>query len=73
MTVNFTVSGIEASSEPTTDATTDAATEAPAGDANNAPSTSDKNNADTGVEGVAAVAGVAIIAAGAIIIAKKRK
>ena len=72
-TVNFTVSGIEASSEPTTDATTDAATEAPAGDANNAPSTSDKNNADTGVEGVAAVAGVAIIAAGAIIIAKKRK
>ena len=34
---------------------------------------SDKNNADTGVEGVAAVAGIAIIAAGAIVIAKKRK
>ncbi len=69
MTINFTVSGIEGSTE----AATEAATEAPAGDANNAPATSDKNNADTGVEGVAAVAGVAIIAAGAIIIAKKRK
>lgn len=37
-----------------------------------APST-DKGNADTGVEGVAVVAGLAIIAAGAVVIAKKRK
>ncbi len=49
-------------------------TAAPAGEdtVTNAPS-SDKGNADTGVEGVAAVAGLAIIAAGAIVIAKKRK
>lgn len=33
----------------------------------------DKNNADTGVEGVAAVAGIAIVAAGAVVVAKKRK
>ena len=34
---------------------------------------SDKGNADTGVEGVAVVAGLAIVAAGAIVVAKKRK
>lgn len=33
----------------------------------------DKNNADTGVEGVAVVAGLAVIAAGAVVVAKKRK
>lgn len=33
----------------------------------------DKNNADTGVEGVAAIAGIAIVAAGAVVVAKKRK
>ena len=33
----------------------------------------DKNNADTGAEGVAAVAGIAVIAALGIIIAKKNK
>lgn len=35
--------------------------------------TTDKNTPDTGVEGVAAVAGIAVLAAGAIIVAKKRK
>lgn len=39
-----------------------------------APTDSDnKGNADTGVEGVAVVAGLAIIAAGAVVVAKKRK
>lgn len=38
-----------------------------------APTTADKNTPDTGVEGVAAVAGLAVIAAGAVIVAKKRK
>ncbi len=35
--------------------------------------TGDKTTPDTGVEGVAAVAGLAIVAAGAVIVAKKRK
>ena len=39
-----------------------------------APTTGDnKNNADTGVEGVAAVAGLAVVAAGAVALSKKRK
>lgn len=73
MTVKFTVSGIESAAEAEdTQAPAAEETQAPtAGDTNTA--TPDKNNADTGVEGVAAVAGIAIIAAGAIVIAKKRK
>ena len=35
--------------------------------------TDDKNTPDTGVEGVAVEAGIAVLAAGAIIVAKKRK
>ncbi len=35
--------------------------------------TEDKNTPDTGVEGVAVVAGLAIVAAGAVVVAKKRK
>lgn len=35
--------------------------------------TGDKGSPDTGVEGVAAVAGVAIVAAGAVVLSKKRK
>lgn len=35
--------------------------------------TTDKTNADTGVEGVAAVAGVALVAAAAVAISRKRK
>ncbi len=34
---------------------------------------SSKDNAGTGVEGIAAVAGVAVLAAGAVVVAKKRK
>ena len=54
--------------------TTAAETAAPAaGTGNTATTTADKTNADTGVEGVAVVAGLAIVAAGAVIVAKKRK
>ncbi len=38
-----------------------------------AATTPDKGSPDTGVEGVAAVAGVAIVAAGAVVLSKKRK
>ncbi len=56
-----------------TDAAPAETTAAPAGNTvTNAPS-SDKGNADTGVEGVAVVAGLAIIAAGAVVVSKKRK
>ncbi len=65
----FTVTGFKSGD---TSAPAEDATQAPAGDANTGAST-DKNNADTGVEGVAAIAGIAVIAAGAIVIAKKRK
>ena len=71
-----------AEDEPTTDApsndeptTTDApSNDAPAADngSTSAPTT-DKQNANTGVEGVAVVAGLAIVAAGAVVVAKKRK
>ena len=33
----------------------------------------DKGSPDTGVEGIAAVAGVAVVAAGAVLLSKKRK
>ena len=39
----------------------------------NKPEDTNKPNVDTGVEGVAAVIGVAAVAAGAMIVAKKRK
>ena len=63
----------EAAAPADTEVVVSAATEAVAAGNTNTGAAADKNNADTGVEGVAAVAGVAIIAAGAIIIAKKRK
>lgn len=57
-------------------ATTAAATtaaEAAATTAGAAAPADDKGNADTGVEGVAVVASLAVLAAGAIVVAKKRK
>lgn len=64
----------EAAAPAATEAT-EAATEAASAEVGNtsAAAAADKNNADTGVEGVAAVAGIAIVAAGAVVIAKKRK
>ncbi len=74
LSVTFTISGIDAilGGNTTPDETEAPATDAPATDA---PTTGDssKPNSNTGVEGVAAVAGVAIVAAGAVIVAKKRK
>lgn len=68
----FTVTGFKSADSASAPAPAEESAPAPAGDANTGAS-ADKNNADTGVEGVAAVAGIAIIAAGAIVIAKKRK
>ena len=66
LAVEFTLEGLGAP-----------ATDAPASDTvvdTEAPTTGDnKNNADTGVEGVAVVAGLAVVAAGALAISKKRK
>lgn len=59
LAVTFTISGIGG------DAAVD--TDAPATDAG------DKTSPDTGVEGVAAVAGLAVVAAGAVVLSKKRK
>ena len=64
MSVTFTITGIGGSDDVATDATestTDAETTTP-----------DKGSPDTGVEGIAAVAGVAVLAAGAVIVSKKR-
>ncbi len=63
---NATVGGGAATEAPSTDAP---ATDAPATDAPAA----DKTSPDTGVEGVAAVAGLAVVAAGAVVLSKKRK
>jgi len=64
LSVEFTVTGLDAEGG---DADGDAAgsTDGATGE--------DKNSADTGVEGVAAVAGLAIVAGGAMLLSKKRK
>ncbi|MBQ9948303.1 MAG: NPXTG-anchored protein [Oscillospiraceae bacterium] len=62
LTVTFTLSGLSAEA-PSTDAP---ATDAPATDAG-------KGSPDTGVEGIAAVAGLAVVAAGAVLVSRKRK
>ncbi len=68
----------EAAPEATTAAeaapeATTAAEAAPAENNNAAAPADDKGNADTGIEGVAVVASLAVLAAGAIVVAKKRK
>jgi hypothetical protein len=72
LAVTFTISGIggeaEASDEEAAD---DTAAEDTA--AETTTTSADKGSPDTGVEGVAAVAGVAALAAGALIVSKKRK
>lgn len=76
LSVTFTLdTGSASAAAPAEPAATEAATTeaaASVGNANTA-ATADKNNADTGVEGVAAIAGIAIVAAGAVIVSKKRK
>ena len=70
LNVTFTITGIDAI---TGGNIKPAPTPAPAD--TTAPTTGDstKPNTNTGVEGVAAVAGVALLAAGAVVVAKKRK
>ena len=73
--VTFDVTGYDKAPVSDTDApATDApATDAPATEAPATTGDSTKPNTNTGVEGVAAVAGVALLAAGAVVVAKKRK
>ena len=87
LNVTFTISGIDAilNANGTPDDTqapddTKAPDDTQAPDDTKAPDTqapttgdSTKPNTNTGVEGVAAVAGVALLAAGAVVVAKKRK
>ena len=42
-------------------------------DDSSSPAADDKGNADTGVEGVAAVAGIALLASAAVVVSRKRK
>ena len=55
-----------------TEAAAPAETAAAAGNTNVTAPTSDKSNADTGVEGVAVLAGIALIAGAAIVVSKRR-
>ena len=70
LSVTFTVSGTgmgAAADDTAADATTGEAAD------DTATTTPDKGSPDTGVEGIAAVAGVAVLAAGAVLVSKKRK
>lgn len=72
-TVFYDIDGNEIKEdEPSNDPTGTPDTGSAAGDTDK-PTNDNKGNADTGVEGVAVVAGIAVIAAGAIVISKKRK
>ena len=70
LSVTFTITGIDAilgtGEEPTEEPTEKPTEEPTTGD-------STKPSTDTGVEGIAAVAAVAVLAAGAVVVAKKRK
>lgn len=71
--VTFTISGIKGGDAAATEAPS---TEAPSTDnaaGDTTKPTDDKNSPNTGVEGVAVIAGLAVIAAGAVVVAKKRK
>ena len=73
LTVTFTLEGLDAPAAeeaPVEDTTTE---EAPAAGAVDAETDSSKGSPDTGVEDVAVVAGLAIVAAGAVLVSKKRK
>ena len=67
--VTFTVTGLGGG-----DAAADDATASDAADtATDTGASADKGSPDTGVEGVAAIAGLAVVAAGAVVLSKKRK
>ena len=68
LAVTFTVSGIGGG-----DVADDTAADDTAADDTTTTTTTDKTSPDTGVEGIAVVAGVAALAAGALVVSKKRK
>ncbi len=73
LAVTFTISGLSGAADAAVDAApAEAAPAATAGDTT-AAVTSSKGSPDTGIADVAAVAGLAVVAAGAVVIAKKRK
>ena len=75
--LTFTITGMGSSDNGDASGDEGTAGDGTANDNNTVGSTSkptdDKQNADTGIEGVAVVAGIAVLAAGAIVVAKKRK
>ena len=72
LSVTFTVSGTGMGDAAADDNAADAATVDVAAPADNAAASDGKGSPDTGVEGIAVVAGVAALAAGAVIVSKKR-
>ena len=73
LNVTFTITGIDAITGGSIKPTPSTTTAAPADTTKPTTGDSTKPNTNTGVEGVAAVAGVALLAAGAVVVAKKRK
>lgn len=73
LSVTFTISGTGmGDAAASDDNAADAATVDAAAPADNAAASDGKGSPDTGVEGIAVVAGVAALAAGAVIVSKKR-
>lgn len=73
LSVTFTISGTGmGDAAASDDNVADAATVDAAAPADNAAASDGKGSPDTGVEGIAVVAGVAALAAGAVIVSKKR-
>lgn len=73
LSVTFTISGVGGDAAAADDTAADDATDTGAADDTDATTTTEKGSPDTGVEGIAAVAGVAVLAAGAVLVSKKRK
>ena len=73
LNVTFTITGIDAITGGSIKPAPSTTTAAPADTTKPTTGDSTKPNTNTGVEGVAAVAGVALLAAGAVVVAKKRK
>ena len=71
--VTFEVYGLEEDNSGSTGSTGNEGDGEGDGNGDTNATTPDKNTPDTGVEGVAVVAGLAIVAAGAVVVAKKRK
>lgn len=72
LTVTFTVSGADAAAPAAAEDTTENDAAPAAGDVD-AATDSSKGSPDTGIADVAAIAGVAVLAAGVLVVSKKRK